>query len=104
MQELITVDQGQTYLAKNIDAEIAEFERQVKEIKAKEDELKAALLEEMRAKGIKQVTTPLIQITYIAPTERETFDSKRLRSECPDIYDAYADFKQVKDSIRIKVL
>lgn len=82
---------------------IAEFERQVKELKDKEDALKRAILEEMESKGVIKLDTDTLTITYVAPTERETLDSKTLREELPDIYDAYVKISPVKSSIRIKV-
>jgi len=82
---------------------IAEFERRAKEIKAKEDELKKAILAEMEKKKIIKLDTDDLTISYVAPTERETLDTKTLREELPDIYEAYIDFTPVKSSIRIKL-
>ena len=42
-------------------------------------------------------------ISYVASSERETFDSKKLRENNPDLYDEYVKFTPVKSSIRIKV-
>ena len=82
---------------------IAEFERMAKEIKAKEDALKKAILEEMESKGLIKIDTDELAITYVAPAERETLDTKTLRDELPDIYDAYVKISPVKSSIRIKL-
>ena len=82
---------------------IAEFERMAKEIKAKEDTLKAAILAEMESKGVIKLETDELNITYVAPTERETLETKTLREELPDIYDAYVKISPVKASIRIKL-
>ena len=82
---------------------IAEFERMAKEIKAKEDALKKAILEEMESKGIIKLDTDELTISYVAPTDRETLDTKALREELPDIYDTYVKISPVKSSIRIKL-
>lgn len=82
---------------------IAEFEKMAKEIKAKEDTLKAAILAEMESKGVIKLETDELNITYVAPTERETLETKTLREELPDIYDAYVKISPVKASIRIKL-
>lgn len=82
---------------------IAIFEKKVKEIKAKEDELKKAILAEMESKGVIKLETDVLNISYIAPTSRETLNTKTLKEELPDIYDAYIDIKPVKSSIRIKL-
>lgn len=82
---------------------IAEFEKMAKEIKAKEDELKKAILTEMESKGIIKLETDELTISYVAATDRETFDSKKLRADNPDLYDEYIRMSTVKPSIRIKL-
>ena len=82
---------------------IAEFEKMAKEIKAKEDELKKAILTEMESKGIIKLETDELTISYVAATDRETFDSKKLRSDNPDLYDEYIRMSTIKPSIRIKL-
>lgn len=82
---------------------IAEFERMAKEIKAKEDELKKAILEEMQDKNLIKLETDELTISFVAGTDRETLNTKNLKQELPDIYDAYVDIKPVKPSIRIKL-
>lgn len=82
---------------------IAEFEKMAKEIKAKEDELKKAILTEMESKGIIKLETDELTISYVAATDRETFDSKKLRADNPDLYDEYIRMSTVKQSIRIKL-
>lgn len=84
-------------------AKVAEFERLAKEVKAKEDELKKQILREMEEKGIVKLDTGALSITYIAPTERETLDSKALREELPDIYDTYVKLSPVKSQIRVRL-
>ena len=74
-----------------------------KEIKAKEDELKKAILTEMESKGIIKLETDELTISYVASTDRETFDSKKLRADNPDLYDEYIRMSTVKPSIRIKL-
>lgn len=90
-------------LALSVSQKLAAFERQVKEIQAEEEKLKQAILSAMRQKGIVKVETDDLTITYIAPTDRESFDSKRFREENPNLYDKYVKFSKVKDSIRIKL-
>ena len=50
--ELIRVENGLNILEEETSKKIAEFERQLKDIKAKEDELKQAILEEMESKNL----------------------------------------------------
>lgn len=98
--ELITQE---NQLAIEVSRKLAEFEKQVKAIQLEETALKQALLEEMRSRGIVKLETDDLTIAYIAPTDRESFDSKRFRAENPNLYDEYVTFTRVKDSIRIKL-
>ena len=82
---------------------IAKIEKMAKEIKAKEDELKKAILTEMESKGIIKLETDELTISYVAATDRETFDSKKLRADNPDLYDEYIKISTVKPSVRIKL-
>ncbi len=100
--ELIKKENGYVLDAETTTA-IKNFEMQVKAIKAKEDELKQMILEEMEKKNIIKISTEDMTISYIAPSKRETFDSKRLKEENPDLYDLYVKLSDVKASIRIKV-
>ena len=99
--ELITVQNEVAMLDATTAKQIAKFEKMAKEIKAKEDEIKKAILEEMESRGIIKLETDDLTIRYVAPTERETLDAKTLRQEAPDIYDTYVKLSPVKPSIRI---
>lgn len=102
--ELITLtEQGVALLSMDVATKIAEFERKVKEIKDAEEKLKEAIKAEMASKGVIKLETSDITITYVAPTTRETLDTKALKEELPDIYDTYVKLSDVKDSIRVKV-
>lgn len=101
--DLITLNNDVAILDVEVSKKIAEFELQVKEIKAKEDELKQAILAEMESKNIIKLDTDALAITYVAPTTRETLDSKALKEELPDIYDTYVKISNVKASVRLKL-
>lgn len=101
--ELIKVENNVALLNPETSLKLAEFERQVKLIKEQEEELKEAILNEMESKGIIKVDTNDLQISYIAPFDRESFDSKQFRSDHQDLYDEYIRMSPVKASIRIKV-
>lgn len=105
MTDLINIKNGTSLLNADASNKIAEFERQIKLIKEAEDAIKEAIKAEMEAKGILKVEdeTNGMTITYIAPTHRETFDSKKFRAENPDMYDEYVKLSPVKSSIRIKL-
>lgn len=101
--ELIKLNGETAILDGDTATKIAEFEKRVKDLKAKEDKLKKLILEEMETKGIIKLNTDVLSITYVAPTDRESLDSKKLREDLPNVYDAYINIKPVKSSIRIKL-
>ena len=101
--ELIKIENEVAVLDVETSKKIAEFEKAIKEIKEKEDELKQSILNEMESKRIIKLETDDLVISYVAPTERETLDTKKLREEQPDLYDEYVKFSTVKSSIRLKV-
>lgn len=101
--ELIKVENEIGILDTEVSKKVAEFEKAIKEIKEKEEELKQNILSEMESKNILKLETDDLTITYNAPSERETFDSKKFREENSDLYDEYVKFSPVKSSIRVKV-
>lgn len=105
MTELIKIENGISILDADVSNKIAEFERQIKLIKEAEDALKEVVLAEMEARGILKLQdeTNGMTISYIASTERETFDSKKFKADNPDLYDEYVKLTPVKSSIRIKI-
>ena len=103
MTDLITVENGTGLLNPEIAEKIAYFERKIKEIKEVEDNLRAGILEEMEAKGIKKIETEDFTITYKAPYDKETFQSKQFRSDNPDLFDKYVKMSPCKSSISIKL-
>lgn len=101
--KLINIENNVALLNADISKQIAEFEKTIKEIKEKEDNLKQAILNEMESKGIVKIDTDDLTINYIASADRETFDSKTFRENHADLYDEYIKFTPVKSSIRIKL-
>ena len=101
--ELIKLDNGQAYLEQTIGARLAAFERKAKKIKEAEEKLKMELLQAMERHGITKIESEEISVTYIAETDRETFDSKAFRADNPEEYDKYVRISTVKPSIRLKV-
>jgi len=103
MSELIKVTNGVAILDEETNRKIAEFERLAKLIKDEEGKLKDAIKEEMESKGIIKVETEDMVLTYVAPSDRERFDSKRFRAAHSDLYDEFITMSPVKASVRIKV-
>ena len=101
--ELIRLENGISVLDATVIGQIAEFERNIKALKEAEDRLKAAILDEMENKGLLKLDSEAMTITYVAPTTRESFDTKALRADFPEVDDAYAKISPVKASVRIKI-
>lgn len=80
---------------------IKKLDQQVKEAKAKQEELKSALLQEMEARGLKTFEKNGVKITYVAPSTRTTLDSKGVKEKYPDIYEEFSKETETKASLRI---
>lgn len=101
--ELIKIENDIALLDTEISKQIADFERTIKEIEEKEKNLKQAILEEMENKNILKLENDDFIISYIAPSDRETFDSKSFKADHQDMYDEYIKMTPVKSSVRIKL-
>lgn len=105
MKELIVLENEAYSLTEDVATELVKITTLEKEIKVRKDNLKELLLMEMEQKQIKSIKDEIngITITYTAPTQKETFDSKKFRAEHSDLYDEYVGFSEVKSSIRVSV-
>lgn len=101
MNEILIKDNN--CIEEAIEKKIVSIEKRMKKLKEQQDELKAALLHEMEARNIIKLETDKMVISYVAPTDRESFDSKKFREDNPDLYDEYVKISPVKSSVRIKV-
>lgn len=102
-KDLIIIENEEVKLNNNVSTQLAYMEREVKRMKELEENIKSAILKEMEARGIYKIDTPDVTITYIAPSERDTFDSKAFKMDNPKMYHQYIKTTEVKSSVRIKV-
>lgn len=100
--ELIKVENGYV-LDKGTMDEIKEIEKLSKALKERQDKVRAELQKVMEDNNIIKFESDDIVVNYIAPTTRESFDSKQLKADNPDLYDLYVKLSPVKASIKIKV-
>ena len=103
MKSMVKLENGEYGLVSDAINTIVEIEKQIKDLKALQDSYKENLLKEMEENNILKVDTEELSISYVAPSTRETLDSKKLKEDLPDIYDLYVKFTDVKSSLRIKV-
>lgn len=102
-KDIIIIENEVIKLDHNVSTQLAYMEREVKRMKELEENIKSAILKEMEARGIYKIDTPDVTITYVAPSERETFDSKTFKVENAKLYHQYLKTSEVKSSVRIKV-
>lgn len=103
MNELIKLENGEYGLSKDVITTIIDIENEMKKLKELQDNYKDILLSKMEEVNILKIDIPELTITRVPETTRETFDSKRLKIDNPDLYDEYINISPVKSSIRIKV-
>ena len=103
MNELITIENGLPVLNEAVAEELLDIGMMLKSLKEREESLKTQIMNAMEAHNIIKVETPEVLLTYVPQTDRETLDSKALKSECPDVYDAYCKLTKVRPSLRVKV-
>lgn len=103
--ELIKVENGIGTLESGTAKLLAEYEDALKVIKTIEEEMKEAIKAEMESKGIIKIEDEVngIVISYIAPSDKEQFDSKKFRKEHADLYDKYVKMTPTRSSIRVKL-
>lgn len=103
MNELITIENNVPVLSVETADKIVEFIRKAKEIEEAEKALRERIQAEMESKNIKSIKTPDFSITYKDEYDKEKFDSKGLRKDHPDLYDAYVSMTHCKASIQIRM-
>lgn len=101
--ELIKIEENGALLSEEVTKKIVEFEKQIKLIKEEEDKLKQSILTEMEKRNIIKLDNENLTISYVAPYDRESFDSKAFKEDHQDLYDEYVKMSSVSASIRIKV-
>lgn len=82
---------------------IADLQNKQKELINKNEELKEQIKLSMEENEVKKYENDFISITYVAPTTKNTVDSKKLKEEYEEIYNKCLKISNVKSSIRIKI-
>lgn len=101
--EIIIKENDKYQISENVSKQIAQFEKEIKIAKAKEEKLKQMILNEMEAKGILAIENDDLKITYVAETYRTSFDTVKFKKEHEDLYQEYSKDSIISSSIRIKV-
>ena len=85
-----------------IEGELLDLLKKEKEIAVRKDELKAYLMGEMVAKGVRSWTTERLTITKKAGGVRQSVDSKKLKEDYPEAYLGCLKNTNFKESIEFK--
>lgn len=72
-----------------------------KEIENKVADFKSRMLSLMEEQGVLKWELEGLKVAYVAPSTKETFDSKSFRADNEELYNKYVKTSQVKSSIRI---
>ena len=103
--EKYVVSADENDLQELYDAEkiIAYFENQKKIAEENAKIVREKIVASMKEKGVTKFENDKIVITYIAPTERVTFDSTSFKKDQPELYKQYSKSSVTKESVRIKL-
>lgn len=98
----ITVTENQIELPEAVKHELQklrEFQITKQEMDNEEKAIKQAIQKAMEDNGIKSFENDDVKITYIAPSQRVSVDTAKLKEE--GIYDYYTKTSEVKASVRL---
>ena len=99
--EIVKVEDNQVLVANETIEKIKEFKKEKARMDILEKELKTKLKEAMEKVGIKKFIVNGLCANIKEGTTRTSIDSKRLKEECPDIYEEYSKTTPVSSSISL---
>ena len=102
MSEIIKYENGNITLKEEVLQKLKSYNDIKLKASLLEQEIKRDLQEAMEKYDIKKWDNEIFTATYIAPTTRNRFDSKRFKEELPELYEEYQTTSNVKGSVRIK--
>lgn len=100
MNDIILVDNA---LSAELSNDIAELERLAKDYEEKKKSVREQLKKAMEESGVVKIDDANLTITYIGETTQEKLDTKALKNELPDIYDAYCKITPKSAYIKVEV-
>ena len=101
MNELVKIENNQILIPNEVIENLKEFQKAKAKMDITEKELKEGLKSAMEKVGLKKFIVNGLCASIKDATTRTTVDSKRLREECPDIYEAYSKTSPVSSSITL---
>ena len=101
MNEIVKIENNEIIVATEVIDQIKEFQKAKAKMDMMEKELKASLKTAMEQKGVKKFIINGLCANIKEATTRTAIDSKRLKEECPDIYEEYSKTTPVASSITL---
>ncbi len=101
MNELVKIENNQILIPNEVIENLKEFQKAKAKMDIMEKELKEGLKSAMEKVGLKKFIVNGLCASIKDATTRTTVDSKRLREECPDIFEAYSKTTPVSSSITL---
>lgn len=101
--ELVKVENNEITIDQKFINDYKEFKKLQLKMELAEKELKEALKEKMQELGKTSLIKDGISIIYKKPSSRTSIDTKRLKTELPEIYESYSKTSDVSASITISV-
>lgn len=98
---VIKVDENSVSAVYQALVSIDNLKEQIKAQQEIVDKFNEALIETMEKSGVKKFENDDLSITYVAPFERETIDSKKLKVDLPDVAKKYTKVSTIKASVKI---
>lgn len=77
--------------------------KRIKELTDEYDAIKSEVLQKMIENKDKSFDTGNILITVVAPSTRDTFDSKKFKTEHEDLYSQYTQKSTTKESLKLTI-
>lgn len=97
----LSIDNALLLELKEMEETIKKAEAVSKLVKEQQDVIKKKIMRAMADSGVKSFENDNIKITYIAPSKKDTIDTKALRISYPDIAKEFTKTSPVSESIRI---
>ena len=83
--------------------DISELAVQKKSLEDQEKKMKDKLVKAMEKYDVKSFENDRVKFMYVAPSERKSIDSSKLKKQYPDIAEECTKITPVKSSVRITV-
>ncbi|SIC59747.1 hypothetical protein [Mycobacteroides abscessus] len=80
-----------------------QFQSELHRYQETDAHLRSVIEVAMESTGTKSFENQMIKLTYVAPTQRKSLDTKRLEMEMPEVAAKYRKLVDVKGSVRITV-